>query len=101
MNNDWTKIKLPQASIAFVENHKDDLTFMTAKNVKMNIANDKWEKRRKFLIVEEFDLFKAEEISIEENKKTMIKILEEIPKFKVKRIAIKADFNILNSDSSK
>ena len=101
MNNDWTKIKLPQVNIAFTENNKGDLTFMKAKNVKMNIANDKWEKRRKFLIVEEFDLFKAEEISIEENKKTMIKILEEIPKFKVKRIAIKADFNILNSDSSK
>ena len=101
MNNDWTKIKLPQVNIAFTENNKGDLTFMKAKNVKMNIANDKWEKRRKFLIVEEFDLFKAEEISIEENKKTVIKILEEIPKFKVKRIAIKADFNILNSDSSK
>ena len=101
MNNDWTKIKLPQVNIAFTENNKGDLTFMKAKNVKMNIANDKWDKRRKFLIVEEFDLFKAEEISIEENKKTVIKILEEIPKFKVKRIAIKADFNILNSDSSK
>ena len=101
MNNDWTKIKLPQVNIAFTENNKGDLTFMKAKNVKMNIANDKWEKRRKFLIVEEFDLFKAEEISIEENKKTVRKILEEIPKFKVKRIAIKADFNILNSDSSK
>ena len=48
MDNDWTKIKLPQANIAFKENNKDGLTYMTAKNVKIRIANDKWEKRDNF-----------------------------------------------------
>ena len=101
MDNDWTKIKLPQANIAFKENMKDGLTYMTAKNVKIRIANDKWEKRENFLIVQEFDLFKAEEISIEENKETVSKIYKGIKPFTVTSIAIKADYNILNSSPLK